>query len=137
MSSYIKYSNIIFVLPKYYLSIYKHIQATNWIKKRIISSIVIQGTDTNVFFKIVTNSSQAFPPLSNFFPCFSYSLQEIMTPKLQNLNKKISRLIKEGRYFNCKRKGYTMLNYPKKARGFEISNILNIDDIEETNKEKK
>ena len=38
--------------------------------------------------------------------------------------------MKEGRCFNCKGRGYTILNYRKKAKISINTDVLHIDDIE-------
>ena len=42
----------------------------------------------------------------------------------------ISYLIKERRCLNCKEKGYTIHNFPQKAKISVITDASNIDDIE-------
>ena len=48
----------------------------------------------------------------------------------RNLDAEISQLIKEGRCFNCKERGHTMLNCPKKANVSAITDASDIDNIE-------
>ena len=45
--------------------------------------------------------------------------------------------MKKGKCFHCKRKGNTILNYPKKTKISVITDTSNIDDIENIDKEKK
>ena len=45
--------------------------------------------------------------------------------------------MKEGKCFDCKRKRYTMLNYPKKAKISVITDASDVDNIENIDIEKK
>ena len=55
LNSSIELLSIISALAKHGLSIYKQMQATNWIKKKAKSSIKIQ-TIANVFLRAIINS---------------------------------------------------------------------------------
>lgn len=48
----------------------------------------------------------------------------------------ILRLIKEGKCFNYKKKEYIMINYLEKAKIFAITDISNVDNIENIDKKK-
>ena len=79
---------------------------------------------------IVSYNNTSFSHISNTF-------QDTITPKSRNLDAEKSRLIKEGKCFNYKRKGYTILNCPNKAKISAITDTSNVDDIKNIDQEKK
>ena len=61
---------------------------------------------------------------------FSYLFSSItgtVTPMPRHLDEKQARLMKEGRCFNCKEKGYTAYNYSKKEKIAAISEGISKD----------
>ena len=105
-------------------------QTTDRIREKAKSSITIQ-TATNISLRAITSSSKA-PVISNNNSSFlrlSNILWRTITLTLRNSDAYISRLIKEGKCFNCKRKRCTLLNCPEKAKVLAIIDILDVDDI--------
>ena len=105
-------------------------QATNWIKEKAKSSTTVQIT-AKVLLKAVTFSSRvpAIPNKNTSFSRLSNTLQGSITLTPRNLDVEISQLMKEGRCFNCKERGHTMLNCLKKANVSAITDALDIDNI--------
>ena len=71
-------------------------------------------------------------PISNshantFFFRFSSSITEIVTPTLRHLEKEQARLMKEGRCFNCQKRGHTAYDCPKKEKIAAISEGVSED----------
>lgn len=56
---------------------------------------------------------------------------------LRNLDAELSQFIKEERYFNYKRREYTMLNCLKKTMISVITNVSNINNIKHIYQGKK
>ena len=138
LNSGIELPKMKFALAKHCLSIYKQMQATNRIRKKAKSFTTIQII-VNVLLRAVTNSSKAFA-ISNqntFFLRLFNTLQGSITPTPRNLDVKISQLMKKGKCFNCKKRGHTMLNCLKKAKVFTITDILDINNIENIDQGKK
>ena len=130
MNSGIKLLKTISALAKRCLSIYEQMQATDRIREKAKSFTTVQTT-AKVPLKAVTFSSRA-PAISNKNTSFlrlSNTFRGSITPTPRNLNAEISQLMKEGRYFNCKERGHTMLNCPKKANVSAITDASDIDDI--------
>ena len=118
-------------MAKRCLSIYEQMQATDRIKEKAKSSTTVQTT-AKIPLKAVIFSSRA-PTILNkntSFLCLSNTLQGSITSTPRNLDAEISQLIKEGRCFNCKKRGHTMLICPKKANVSTITDALDIDNIE-------
>ena len=113
-------------------------QASDWIKKKAKSSTTVQ-TIAKVPLKAVTFSSRAhaIPNKNTFFLCPTNILQGSITPTPKNSDAEISQLIKEGKCFNCKERGHTMLNCPKKDNVFVITDASDIDNIENIDWEKQ
>lgn len=140
LNSGIELLSNISALAKRCLSIYEQVQATDRIRERTKSSIAVRSTATNVSLRTVTSFSRAPPLLSNnnnSFSCLSNSLQGTITPTPQNSDAEVSRLMKEGRCFNCKGMGHTMLNCPEKTKVSAISGTSDIDDIEDIDQGKE
>ena len=129
---------MISALAKRCLSIYEQMQATDRIREKAKSSTTVQTT-AKVPLKAVTFSSQApaIPNKNTSFSRLSNTLRGSITLTPRNLDAEISQLMKEGRYFNCKEKGHTMLNCPKKANVSAIIDALDIEDIENIDQEKE
>ena len=118
-------------MAKRCLSIYEQMQATDRIREKAKSFITVQTT-AKVPLKAVTFSSRApaIPNKNTSFLRLSNTLQGSITPTPRNLDVEISQLIKEGRCFNCKERGHTMLDCPKKVNISAITDASDIDDIE-------
>ena len=131
MNSGIELSSTISALAKRCLSIYEQMQATDRIREKAKSSTTVRTT-ANVPLRAVTSSSRA-PIVSNnntSFSRLSNTLRGTITPTPQNSDAEISRLMKEGRCFNCKGRGHTILNCPEKAKISAITDASHVDDIE-------
>ena len=131
LNSGIELPSTISALPKRCLSIYEQMQATNRITEKAKSSTTVQ-TAANVPLRAVTSFFRA-PTVSNNNTSFSWlsnTLRGIITPTPRNSDGETSRLMKEGRCFNCKGRGHTMLNCPEKAKISAITDASDIDDIE-------
>ena len=113
-------------------------QATDRIREKTKSSIIVQTT-AKVPLKAVTFSSQApaIPNKNTSFLRLSNTFRGFITPTPKNLDAEILQLMKEGRCFNCKERGHTMLNCLKKANVFVITNASDIDNIENIDQEKE
>ena len=131
LNSSIELPSTISALAKHCLSIYEQMQATDWIREKAKSSTTVQTT-ANVPLKAITSSSRA-PIISNnntTFSRLSNTIRGTITPTPRNSDAEISRLMKEGRCFNCKGRGHTMLDCPEKAKVSAITDASDIDDIE-------
>ena len=106
-------------------------QATDRIRERAKSYTTLQTT-VKVFLKAVTFSfrAPAIPKENTFFLRLSNTLQGSITPTPRNSDAEISQLMKEGRCFNCKERGHTMLNCLKKTNISAITDASDIDNIE-------
>ena len=106
-------------------------QATDRIREKAKSSTTVRTT-ANVPLRAVTSFSQtpAVPNKNTAFSRLSNILRGSITLTPRNSDAEISQLMKEGRCFNCKGKGHTMLNCPEKAKVSAITNASDIDDIE-------
>ena len=110
-------------------------QATDWIREKAKFSTTVQTT-AKVPLKAVTFSFQV-PAVSNkniSFLRLSNTLRRSITPTLRNSDAEISQLMKEGKCFNCKGRGYTMLNCLEKAKVStitDVSDIVNIKNIDQ------
>ena len=113
-------------------------QVTDRIRKKAKSSTTVQTT-AKVLLRAVTFSSRAptIPNKNTSFSRLSNTLRGSITPTPRNLDAEISQLIKEGRCFNYKERGHTMLNCPEKAKVSTITDISNIDNIENINQGKE
>ena len=131
LNSGIELPKTISALAKRCLSIYEQMQATDRIRAKAKSSTTVQTT-AKVPLKAVTFSSRApaIPNKNTSFSCLSNTLRGSITPTPRNSDAEISQLMKEGRCFNCKERGYTMLNCPKKANVSAITDASDIDNIE-------
>ena len=131
LNSGIELPKTISALAKRCLSIYEQMQATDRIRKKAKSSTIVPTT-AKVLLKAVTFSSQApaIPNKNTSFLHLSNTLRGSITPTPRYLDAEISQLMKEGRCFNCKERGHTMLNCPKKANVSAITDASNIDNIE-------
>ena len=137
LNSGIELPSTISVLAKHCLSIYERMQAIDRIRKKTKSSTIVQTT-ANISLRAVTGSSRA--PVSHnntSFSCLSNSLQGTITATPCNSDAERSRLIKEGRCFNCKGRGHTILNCLEKAKVSAITDASDIDDIENVNQGKE
>ncbi len=105
-------------------------QATDRIREKAKSSTTVQTT-ANVPLKTVIGSSRALvvPNKNTSFLRLSNTLRRSITPTPRNLDAEISQLMQKGRCFNCKERGYTMLNCPERAKVSAITDISDIDDI--------
>ena len=131
LNSGIKLPKTISALAKRCLSIYEQMQATDRIRKKAKSSTTVQ-TIAKVPLKAVIFFSRA-PAIPNKNTSFLHlfnTLRGSITPTPRNLDAEISQLMKEGRCFNCKERGHTMLNCPKKANVSIITDASDIDNIE-------
>ena len=131
LNSGIELPKTIFVLAKRCLSIYDQMQATDRIKEKAKSSTIVQTT-AKVPLRAVTFSFRA-PAIHNkntSFSRLSNTLRGSITPTPRNSDVETSQLIKEGRCFNCKGRGHTMLNCSEKAKVSAITDASNIDNIE-------
>lgn len=81
-------------------------------KVEIVANILLRAV-TSFFWTSVSNDNNFFLRLSNL-------LQQTLIFTPQNSDVEISQLIKDGRCFHYKQKGYTMLNYLKNE-GFYIN----------------
>ncbi len=137
-NSGIELPKMIFALVKHCLSIYEQMQVIDQIRKKAKSSTIVRTT-ANISLRAVTSSSRV-PTVSNkniSFLRLSNTLRGSITSMPRNLVAEISQLMKEGRYFNCKGGGHTMLNCPEKAKIFAIIDVLDIDNIKNINQEKE
>ncbi len=131
LNSGIELPKTISALAKRCLSIYEQIQATDQIKEKAKSFTTVRTT-ANVFLRAVTGSSRA-PAIPNKNTSFLHlfnTLRGFITLTPRNSDAKISQLMKEGRCFNYKGRGHTMLNCPENAKVSAITDALNIDNIE-------
>ncbi len=132
LNSGMELPSTISALAKRCLSIYKQMQVTDQIREKAKSFTTICQTAANVPLKTIISSSRA-PTVSNnniSFSCLSNTLQETITLMSQNSDAKISWLMKQGRWFNCKEREHIILNYLEKAKVSVITDDLDIDDIE-------
>ena len=138
LNSSIELPNTISALVKRCLSIYEQMQATNRIRKKAKFSTIV-WTTAIIPLRAVISSSRA-PTVSNnniSFSCLSNTFQRTITLTPWNLDAEISRLIKEEICFNCKRRGNTMLNCPKKTKISAITDASHIDNIENIDQEEE
>ncbi len=131
LNSGIELPKTISTLAKRCLSIYKQMEATDWIKKKAKSSTIVRTT-ANISLRAVTGSPRmpAVPNKNTSFLRLSNILWGSITSTPRNSNAEISQLMKKGKYFNCKEKRHTMLNCPEKTKVSAIIDALDIDDIE-------
>ncbi len=106
-------------------------QATDRIRKKAKSSTTVRTT-ANVPLRAVIGSSRApmVPNKNTSFSHLSNTFRVFITPTPRNSDAEISLLMKEGRCFNYKERGHTMLNCPEKAKVSAITDASDIDDIE-------
>ena len=137
-NSGIKFSKMISILVKQCLSIYKQMQATNWIREKDKSFTTVQTT-VNISLRTVTCSfrAPAIPNKNISFLHLCNTLWESITATPNNLDAEISQLMKEKKCFNCKRRRYTMLNCLEKAKISIITNASDIDNIENIDPKKE
>lgn len=133
-----KLSSIISAIVKCCLSIYKKMQVTNWVKEKVKFSIIVQII-ANAFSRTVTSFFQAPGVFDNYISCWnlSNSLWINMIFITRNLDIKILKLIKKRRCFHHKEREYRMVYCQQKNNIFIITDILNIDDIENVNQKKQ
>lgn len=138
MNSNIKLLSTTSTLTKRYLSIYKQMQITDWVKKKIKLFTIVQIT-IYIFLRSASNFSKAHTISNNntFFLYLFNTVWRTITPIPQNLDAKISKLMKKRKCFNCKRRWYTILNCLEKAKIFAIINISDMNDIVNIDLEKE
>ena len=109
-------------------------QARNRIRNRtkplqLTETLASIYSNTKIYQLSITNSYN-----NTSFSCLSSSMTRIITPTLQDLKEKQTRLIKESRYFSCKKKGHNTYNCLKKGRIAAISKNIS---KKSNNQEKK
>ena len=138
LNSGIELSSTISALAKLCLSIYEQMQASNWIREKTKSSTIVQTT-ANIPLRAITSSFGASTIFNNntSFLRLSNTLWGTIIPTPRNSDAKISRLIKERRCFNYRKRGHMRLNCPKKTKISAIIDATHINDIENIDQGKK
>ncbi len=125
----VKLPTSISALTKQYLSIYKQMQIIDRIRDRTKPQ-ASQTTSASVFLRQVAHLYQRSVTntrTNTLFLCFSSSIMGTMILMPQYWDKKQAHLMKEGRCFSCKEKGYTTYNYLKKGKITAISEGVSKD----------
>ena len=127
LNSGIELPTSISALAKYYLSIYKQMQATDKIRDK---TKLLQSTQTLAPVYSSTKTYQV--PVTNScvnlsFSYFFSSIMETVTPMPRHLEEEQACLIKEGRCFSCKKRGHIAYNCPKKGKIAAISKDVSKD----------
>ena len=121
LNSGVKLPTSISALAKHCLSIYKQMQATDRIRDRTKPLWSIQ-TSTSIYsstktYQVLVTSSCANTLFSRLFSSITGTVT--LMPRFSE--EEWAQLMKEGRYFSCKERGYIAYNYPKKGKIAAIS----------------
>ena len=127
LNSRVELPTSISALAKRCLSIYKQIQATDRIRDKIK---LLQSTQTSAPIYSSTKTYQV--PVTN--NCTNTSVSRLssfitrtVTPTPRHLKEEWACLMKEDRYFRCKKRGHTAYNCPKKGKIAAISEGVSED----------
>ena len=127
LNSEVEFPTSIPALVKHCLSIHEQMQATDRIRDR---TKPLQSTQISAFTCLSTKIYQVFVTNSHpniSFSCLFSSIIETITPTLQYSEEEQARLIKKGRCFSCKEKGYNTYDYSKKKKIAAISDSVSKD----------
>ena len=121
LNSGIELSSLISALAKHCLSIYEQMQAIDRIRDR---TKLLQSTQSSVStnssvgsYQLPAINTRANTPLS----CLSSSISGTMSSTPRHSEKERAWLMKEGRYFSCKKKDHTTYGCLKKGKIAAIS----------------
>ena len=113
-------------------------QVTDQIREKAKSSTIVQIIAKVPLRAVICSfRAPAVPNKNTSFSRLSNTVQESITLTSRNSDAKISQLMKEGRYFNCKRRGHMMLNCPEKAKVSAITDASDIDNIDNIDQRKE